>query len=448
MNLPELHIPVVCDDCSWIQESELTRRASETEASMRTVVPRLPLRDGTCSKCGNPTYIPAARYENTESGTLVFALDPGPAMTVRDIQRRRALLHVATDEWSEARQRAHLGTRIPPLEDATPRYLTDDQRRLVKQRFMPDGDDAADCVLISQSAKVALDLVDTLPSVLDLLGTVKGVGLNTIPEPELGNSNGASHDSLDPDTYLGGAVARAWRLARHRLGVCEDHLESLAETIRAKRASTCFVIAKACGELAGQSLWLLEPKEPRQIAARYLIDRWNGLRALALLRPNHADRLRRQATEEAEQLLAEQPDFDIGWNDDWPRQVDRMGKPNYIDDVIAAFPREELGEDAYRMLAGVGHGTEYGIDGLLATYEGRQVIAVSGGQLATVIRLAVWPYGLALRRYGEVAGHEASEGLQHLDTILDLVKEYLTHAVDFRAAGSDLKPRSGGRPGP
>ncbi|HEX6373363.1 MAG TPA: hypothetical protein VF006_30850 [Longimicrobium sp.] len=255
-------------------------------------------------------------------------------------------------------------------------------------------------------------MVHSIASILEVLAGIESIGVRS-QEPIAGLA-----DELRPedDTYTNGALNRGQRLAMFRLAASEDQLIAVSVALKARRASPCFGLARAAAEMAAQALWLLEPSETRQRAARYSIDRWNGLRALSLLQPNEREKLREHAAEEARGLELE--GFDVGWSEGWPRQIDGVGKANYMEQVAGSFPRREMGEEAYRLLSAFAHGHEFGFEDLIATVEGRQVLAVSSQQLIVILRLAIWPYLASIKRYSEITGFNSQPIANDLRDVL------------------------------
>ena len=392
--------------------------------SPRSFVTRYPYIDGKCSQCGHDTFVPAARFETWKGEAYAFELDP-PPITIATIMRRRALLEASDQGWSDLRRARQLGRRLKPLEDTTPRRLTSAEYNDVWRRFRRE-DDERDIIMIGVTANIDAKLVHSIPSILELLGLFRDVGTGRSMDPP-------AVEKLGPpftDTFTGGAVVRGRRLASLRLISAEDHLCSLAETLLARRPSTCFLIARACAELAAQALWLIDSTDPRQIVARYLADRWDGRRALSLFQQEAAQQLREQATTEARGLESE--GFTVGWQDGWPRQVEGIGKTNYMEQVAACFPRREMGEVAYRMLSTFAHGTEHGLEDLLATVEGREVLRIDKAHIAEVIRLALWPYLVAIERFGVIVGMNVHAPADLARSILASLDQLI---ADFRVDG-------------
>lgn len=423
-----LHVPVFCINCHWFRESELTQKASAMDLDARTFVAYVPERFEFCEHCQNEAMIvPMARYESHGGETHAYQLG-SPSPTERDLHRRRALLEAQQPQWHDARVLQQLGKRQAVLENLEPRVLDEEERKQIFMQFRPS-DTTDDATLVSSSVETNPDLTHVLPSIAELLLTVPELGVRTIADQPIHTGVAA--------TMAGQGLIGARRLTRFRLGICEDQLAGMAAAIQAGRASACFAIARSCTELGGGSLWMLEPSDLRLVTARYFADRWNGLKRLAVMRPEEEVALLAQVSQEATELESE--GFSVGRHRQtgWPESVEGEGKINWVEAVASAFPERDMGTEAYRMLSAMVHGTEYGLNDLISRNGAEEALSLSQVQIAHVIRLALRPYGVALHQYAHIGGHDVLPALLQIDEAFASV-EILVEAWEVASSGSSI----------
>ncbi|WP_133412059.1 hypothetical protein [Vallicoccus soli] len=410
-----------------MQESNFSEGNEDLDAELRTLVVRVPIADLPCAECGTTTVIPPARYEVHGPATYAFELEATP-MTMEDLQRRRILLENQEDDWHPARVVRLVGRRLRVLEDLKPRKLSTAEKRECWSRTLPEGDDNVhDLLAISQTVEAIPWLADAPETISETLASLPETGLATLRESPLPPDWG--------DTYGGSGLIGARRLARRRIGLAEGMLGALGEALAAKRVSAMFAVARSVVEISALAMWLLQPADLRLVAARYYADRWSGLRAAVLLRPSMKVELQSIAREEAKGLAAE--GYDVGWDkQEWPTTLEKQGKANALSAVEACFPDRELGEEAYRALSALAHGEEYGLDDFTVAQD---AMVVTLEQQYIILRMAVWPYGVALHRLGETMGSSPAPALAQVNAVLESVRVMLERlqAKDESASSVD-----------